>query len=56
MIWKSGLIITLIAAPMPESLGEGGSTIGTVIGLRNLYRWELSRGLDLVEYSEKYLR
>jgi len=40
---------------MPKDVGEGGSTIGSGIGERNLYLWEWSRFPIWEEHSEKDL-
>ena len=47
---------TLIIAPIPEEVGDGGSWIGSGTGALNLYLCEWSKGSDLEEKSEKDLR
>jgi len=49
-------IRTLIVAPIPEEVGNGGSSIGSGTGALNLYLCEWSTGSDLEEKSEKDLR
>ena len=39
--------------PTPESVREGGLIISSVIRLQNQYLWELSRGPNFDENSEK---
>jgi len=40
LIVKPGLVRTLIAAHIPEEVGEGGSRTGSGIGALNRYLWE----------------
>jgi len=41
--------------PVPDEVGDGGSTMGSGIGEQNLYLWEWSRFLVCDETSEKDL-
>jgi len=47
--------ITLIEAPIPEVVGEGGSMIGSGIEFLNLYRVVWSKGSEQEVASEKDL-
>ena len=55
-IEKLIFVKTLMAAPIPDDEGDGGSIMGSGIGARNLCHWEWSRFSDCVENSEKDLQ
>ena len=52
---NSSLVNIFIVLPIPDEVGDGGSTIGSGIGERNLYLCEWSRFLVCEHISEKDL-
>lgn len=53
---KFTFVRTLIAAPIMEEVGDGGSCIGSGTGALNLYLCEWSKGSNLEEKLAKDLR